>query len=524
MFKILLVDDEVDIREGLAHLIDWHSFGFTVAGQAANGRDGLELLQSSTFHLVITDISMPVLNGLELIKEMRRLNLQQSVLILSGYNDFAYLKEALLYRVENYLLKPVNENELAASLIQIREDICNEIESNLREKENMSILRSKLLNRLVTRSISKLEFLNKADFLQISLSAPAYRILVIELESATELYDKAGERIEHLKLFSAMNVCQEVLQRVTDGILFEDSYQHLVYIAKLKGDHLPWVELAENIKISLKTYVKEPASVIIGPEVHGLGNIPHSYNEALRMLEYKFYLGREATISPERLPNRKFANDIEFEKECQSLGEAVFQGDYGACLRITAHLFERFTMDGLASKAFVQNAAFELIMAALKQVKEANGDIRQILPEPERLYMDISSQSTLADIHSLLNERLLSIADYLTKLKTTRPIKIIKSVIEYIHANYNRDPTLKQAAEIHYMNPGYLGKLFKRETGTSFHDYLNNVRIEKAKQLLTTTNHFVYQVSEMVGYRDYNYFHRTFKKHAGVSPSDFART
>ncbi|WP_239619074.1 response regulator [Cohnella mopanensis] len=523
MLKVLVIDDELDIREGLAHIIDWTTYGFAIVAEAANGKEALAYLEKETIHLIVTDISMPVMNGLEFIKELRARGWQHNVIVLSAYNDFGYLKEALKYRVENYLLKPVDEDELVATLLQVKEDIHYEIAYNLQEKENLNILRSKVLNRLVTRNISHMEFMNKADFLQIDLAAASYRVILIELESATELFERSGERFDHLKLFSAMNICQELLDARMDGVLFEDSHQHLIFIAKFTTNSLmfSYEAIADEMKDALKRYAKQPASVIIGPEVHNVSDIHLSYYKALELLEYKFYLGREATINDQQVPTCNNDNQVALENRFRALEACIMADDAEGCLAITSELYDTFKLNAKIGKPFIQHATFELFMTALKQVKEANGDVTQILSRPEQLYSNIQAQQTIDDMREYLDNNIHSIMQYLILLKKGRPVKVIKSVIEYIQTNFNQEITLKQAAETVFINPGYLGKLFKKETGLSFHDYLNKVRIDKAKELLLTTNQFVYQVSERVGYKDYNYFHKTFKKYVGTTPSDF---
>ena len=524
MFKVLIVDDEEDIRGGLAAIVDWAEHGFQVAAEAANGREALEALEREPFHFVITDISMPVLGGLDLIRTMRERRMQQPVVILSGYNDFDYLKEALKYRVDNYLLKPLDEEELRSTLNQVRDELRHAFEYNMREKENIGILRGKILNRLVTNHITKLEFMQKAEFLQIDLNAPAYRVLVIELENATKRYDRTGERFDHLKLYSAMNICEEVLRAHADGILFEDALQRLVYIEKLSpsGDGVSYREVAATLKEALKKYIREPASVIVGPKAHGLADIHRSYERGLQLLEYKFYLGREATITEADLPSADLPTELQVDAFAERMAQAIQAGDAAACRDITTELYERLKAGASAGgTSFVHQTTFELLKSALQVLKDAGGHVRTIVPYPERLYDEILSKRTIDETRSFLNGTLDEILGCLSALKRERPAKVVVSVLDYMKAHYNEELTLKQVAELHYMSTGYLGKLFKKETGCSFHDYLNRIRIDKAKELLKNTNHFAYQVSGMVGYKDYNYFHKTFKKYAGVPPSEY---
>jgi two-component system response regulator YesN len=523
MFSVMLVDDERDIRIGLASIIDWQSLGFTIVAEATNGREALDVIAREAIHVVITDISMPVLNGLEFIRVLRQNQNNQRVIILSAYNDFEYLKEALKYRVENYLMKPIDEDELKSTLLQVKEDLLYDIELHLREKENLTILRSKILNRLVTNSISKIEFINKADFLKIELTANAYRILLIELESITKLLDRTGERYDSLQLFSAMNVCEEILRQYTDGVIFEDAFQHIIFIEKINRQHplISYEQIADEIKVKCKKYIKEPASVIIGPEVKTLYSIHASYQETLRLLEYKFYLGREATIHEHNVPRSDSIQDIEMDAKIESLKLAISSRDEASCLRITRELCDDFKKISSIHRSLIHQKTFELLLYGFRLVTEANGDIHQLLQKPDQFYMEIVAKKTIDDIHDFLQEHLSKTLSYMTKLKEQRPAKVILSVLDFMKEHYKEEITLKQVAEMNYINPGYLGKLFKKETQSSFHEYLNKIRIEQAKILLQSTHYFVYQVSEMVGYKDYNYFQKTFKKIVGTTPSEY---
>jgi two-component system, response regulator YesN len=506
MLKTLIVDDEKIIREGLKAFIDWEGIGYNVAGEAANGQEALDLINKIDVQLVIVDINMPIMNGLEFIKRLRQNSPHIKVIILTGYSDFEFLQEALKYRVENYLLKPIDENELMNSLLFLKEEILSEIEEQQYQKESLIILRDKVLNRLVTQSISVTEFIEKANFLNITLTGNTFTVILIELDDVNQLT-------------KARDICTQIMNQEQKGVLFEDMHQRVVYMT---GESIErdLYEAAKKVQEALKEAIDEEAVITISSQVQRLSLLYQAYNEAVELLEFQFFMGRNTIIFKKAIPSSDLTSNIELKSQLTEFLKSIRAHDSNEALQIIHSLFQTLKEKKQLNKTAVQNIAFDLIINAVNLVKEANGNIDSLFGHSTNMYHEILTKQTIDELITYLCSTTEKIIDYLTTLKNERPVKVIDTIIEHIETNYEKDLTLKQLANMVYMNPSYLGKLFKKETGYNYNDFLNKTRVEKAKDLILNSSYLLYEICEMVGYKEYNYFYKTFKKHIGVSPSD----
>ncbi|KTD85260.1 response regulator [Paenibacillus etheri] len=520
MLKVLIVDDEEIIREGLKRIVDWTSLGYTVAGEASSGLEALNLLQHEYFHVMVTDITMPRMDGLELIRRIRQKQISIKIIILSGYNDFRFVKEAMKFSVEDYLLKPVEETELTYNLHSLKETINSELETNHLEKENMYILTNKLMNRIATRTLSLIDFKNRADFLELKLPEAPFYVGAIELDSMNNYYSETLDADVRLNVYACKNIVEELLRNYgLTCILFEDENHRIIYLCGETNFSPHPRELAENIRCSIVQYAKEPVTISISAAVHSFSALHEAYFEAVRLLEYTFFMGKSTVITKELLPSLDQApNQIKYDRSAYA--KAIRNGNSTELTILVRKIFGEVALTCHHSKVYVQTISLELLIQAFDIVKEANGDLSALFDGTESMYRQLLSIKSMEGTFEHLIEILNAVISYLTRLRSSRPNKIIEHILAYIEQYYSHDLKLIELGELFYINPSYLGKLFKKETNISFKDFLNQVRVTKAMEMLIESTEKVYLISEAVGYRDYNYFCRIFKKHFGVIPSD----
>ena len=396
MYRVLLVDDEPIICKGLRDTIEWDSLGLEISGQAHNGADALAQIQTNQPHIMITDIRMPVMDGIALIKAIRELGLNIHIIILSGYSDYAFLKEAIRLGVDSYLLKPIDNDELVSNLNDLVNNIEKEILRSTQLHQGMEILRSNTLNRLVTHAIGQSEFEEKAAFLDISLTAQHYLCAICMAEDKSNDLSGCGDTQAAQEILHA---CAEQIKRT--GIVFMDAKNRVVlFLYGSQEDQL--TDAADRLLLHICQHINRttgtPLSTSVGPIVHSIEDVWKSYAAA-----------------EERLEGDKK------EAECE-------------------------LMEGKWSIA-------------------------------------------------------------------------VEKAVLYTAAHYQEALSLKQVAHICGVNTSYLGQIFKKATGDSFTNYVNRYRIEKAKQLLSTSNLKVYEVAEKVGFTDYHYFLKIYKKIAGNLPT-----
>ncbi|MEJ6950276.1 response regulator transcription factor [Natronospora cellulosivora (SeqCode)] len=352
MYKVMIVDDEPNIRRGLPYLIDWEECNFRIVSVAKNGRDAIEKLSLTYPDIIITDITMPGMSGLDLIKHVRgSLNdKNMGFIILSGYNDFEYAKEAIKYNVQSYLLKPIDEKELLKILSQLKH--------------------------------------------------------------------------------------------------------------KLSGG------------------------------------------------SYEFFYNR---------PVKKFDDDFSELKEFNSLVNHIEANDHKkieATLRDIFDYFNKVMLHPNIIKIHLDNFFINIS----KIINLMGGDITSLMQKLNILEIDFA-KSNLIKLRSILEEFSLNSTLYIAELKSNSGI--INKVKQYIKRNYYKNIKLKDIAEDFYINPAYLGRLFKKETGFTYCDYLNKIRLQYAKQLLERTDLHIYQIADKVGYKNSDYFIIKFKECENCTPLEY---
>ena len=397
MYRVLIVDDEAIICKGLRSTIAWNSLGLEVCGEARNGNDALAMIQSMQPNILITDIRMPGMDGITLIKTIRERNIPIKIIILSGFSDYAFLKEAIRMGVDGYLLKPIDIDELISNLKDLVNTIENELLRSSQTYQGLELLRANTLNRLVANNISPREFQEKASFLEIPLEGERYLCAVCAIHrghGGAPVYDEPSVK-------SVLQIISGALAR-QNGIVFLD------------GNHRAVVLLCGGSEDALRRAIAEVTETVTA----------------------------------------QTRNRFDLQLAC---GRGIVVSDIAEIWKSYASAAERFRHQA-------EN------------------------PDPDS---PDGKGSTVVD-----------------------------RALSYIAEHYRETLSIKQLAGILDINPSYLGQVFKKSTGESFTNYVNQYRIGKAKDLLMSTNQKVYEVAQDVGFTDYHYFLVIFKKITGINPTD----
>jgi len=472
MLKVLIIDDEPFVREGLMDLIDWKGLGFVICGSGYNGLDGLDKIMKYQPDIVLVDIRMPGLSGIEVIRLAKEQGVNCQFIILSGYSEFQYAKESISLGVHAYLLKPIDEDELIKTVEQVRHKL-----HQISQYEQFQLEQD--LRKILSGDIHGLNPIYEAH---------AYQLAVLwrqEQENAFELYLKQlPEQVEIIKEKSEFviifkNVNHDSVKRIISNLAYRFNIQ---------------VALSEN-QLSLK-------------------EVAEAFKKVKSILEHGFcfedisVLTKE-TISSERVEfpefnqlyvGIQFDNGVEKEQAIQRL-KSYYRGRDYAPERIKGDLSN-------------------LQLLLLERFKHEYQDLQ--IPPKEQVLNQVYGQETLQGILEYLLNEWNQISQNIQEIFGLKD-QIIQQIEHYVQQYYAKDLTLKVVGDIFNYNPTYLGKKFKLQIGVSFPKYVDQVRIEKSKQLLTEENIKVYEVSEKVGYCNIDYFYRKFKKHVGKSPKEYQK-
>ncbi|WP_233516807.1 response regulator transcription factor [Paenibacillus curdlanolyticus] len=509
---MLIVDDEPAIREGMTTLIEWESYGFEVCGTAANGRDALEKASILKPDLMLVDIRMPGMTGLELIERLREKDGQCHILILSGYSDFDYARQAIGYRVDGYMLKPVDEGELCENLERIRDSLITEKERQRRQEADMAWRSEQIMKSVVTGTIGEPldEALWHSIAERLNVDWDGFQVALAEPD-----IDEDGDpgRIGLLK-----RKWSRELKVNNEGFVFGIEPYVGVLLRHEEGTGI-------DRKLPIQPDDGDGFTVFIsvGEAAASFQQIHHSYETALEGLKRRFVLGSGIAYAADG--SRQFdlkhqdnggLQKLSLEEHADQLFYALDIGSKDSAER-TVMAVAQSMKDARLDEEAVKSYFAQMMSAAFGKLALANPKTYTSVQAFAPAISDIFRQKSLSALVAYLNRTMEETVRYAAERS---PETIVKQMEEFIRRNYSENLKLETMAELFNYNSGYLGKLFKTHTGDYFNTYLDKVRIENAKELLAQGLK-VHQAAEKVGYASVDYFHTKFKKYEGASPSTF---
>lgn len=530
--RLLVADDELIIREGIRSGIEWHRLGISLIGAAANGRAALELLQREPADILLTDINMPVMDGIELCRQARRLYPNLKIIVLSGYEEFEFAKQALEVSAMKYILKPFTREELEETLVDAASDIRRhmDMESDrelamARLQESLPLLVENVLNRLVEGRIEPAEAVFKLQQLDIVLGNGLFVVLIVEQDQQTSGEEQSMRSGSGLMTVMMKDVLREALGDRHPGVVFSGLSDHAVCILRLERQELyeDVLDLAEALKSRLMQMLQVTVSIGVGGFKQGTAGIRESYREALESLQYRFLIGRGAVIPIEQI-NLGGGGDY-FSIPDGYADRLVLAVRYGNTQGIRGEVDA--LMDYMKSHAGARTvelklAVKELVSLVLRQLVQSGNRLREHMGGDFDPYRLIDGYPTMEDMQRGLSGLLLDISSYIHDKRSNRLRIAIRQAVQFINSHYHLEElSINMLSEELKMNTSYFSRLFKQETGATFTEYLTRVRIDKAKELLRTTTKRISEITYEVGLKDPYYFSTVFKKYNGVNPTEY---
>ncbi len=512
MLKVLVVDDEAIIREGLKTIINWAEYGFEICGTAANGREGLKMVSEHRPDLAIIDIKMPVMDGIKMVEQLKAQRNKCRVIVLTAYSDFSYAQKFIELGADSYILKPVEQEDLIKLLQRIKRQIESEYEARLGIDASLLLSKDKILEGFVARTIDEDMIGQYIKRYNLDFPWQSYRV---------GLVDAGREYTLDMKLKRCIRGrIEETVTENSYGYVFEiDGYTGILF-RELCELSLPHVlkSLQEKVNQQCRIVV----SISVGRSVNTLDLLLNSYSEAYRLLEQKFLYGQKQIIigngesDTQRNISHEAINEIYIEKLAGNLQDAIFANNTFLINSLLEEMKDSFLCAKTEEETIKINYT-GLYLMIVNHLKAADETVKKYTNDSREVLEEIGSKTSLQELHGYLKYKLLTLSE---KLACTCSEGGMKRILDYIDKNYAGEIKLESLAAMFNYNCNYLGKLFKSKTGMYFNTYLDHVRIEKAKQFLAQ-GHKVYQVVDKVGICDIDYFYRKFKKYTGVSPSAF---
>ena len=533
LYRIMLVDDEEEVRKAMIRNMNWERLGFTVAGDAENGEDALEKLEQLEPDVVMTDIRMPYMDGLTLIARIRERYPFIKILIFSGYDDFEYAKQAIKFNVTEYILKPVNGEELAEILKRVRLNLDEEIKqrrniSSLQESYmgSLPILKELFLNDLVQRTTDVSGVVSKLREYGIDiLDARKWLAAVIHIEHTEQAENRVLSQHQELIPISVRSLVEDHLKFYCRFAVF-NSTEGITLIAAVDQDNTETglVNLLNDICKESRRLLEVMITIGVGCSCDTLQEIGRSYQTAVDALGYRAIVGGGRTLcihDVEPISRGKLQLDAKGEAE---LTAAVKFGPREQIENILRELTARME-DAKVHAGQYQVYMLTIVSCLVRLMQQYDLNMEEMFDSEER-YIDIMRgicrRETFADelipVACRMNEVLNRERDNTTK-------KVILEAKAYIQENY-ADPELSvdMLCRHLHMSPAYFSTVFKKETGQTYINYLTEVRLRKAEELLKNTDDKTYKIAQKVGYQEQNYFSYVFKKRFGISPTKYRGT
>ena len=542
LYRIILVDDEEEVRQSIIRKINWTEAGFKVVGDAENGEDALEKVEALEPDLILTDIRMPYMDGLTLAERVRQKYPSIKIVIFSGYDDFEYAKQAIKLNVTEYILKPVNVEELTAILKRIKANLDEEIEQKrnvnlLRENyiKSLPILREQFLNELVSYPMPETEVEDKLREYAIPLSgAKKWVAAAIDIEPE-EIRDGVLlplHKEKDLIPISVMQLVEEKLKnycRCALATSARTAESEIAVIAAIdeENSQTGLIDVLGDVCKETRKILEVPITIGIGHGCQKLSDISSSYKAAVDALGYKAIVGSGSTI---------YINDVEpvssgkLQFDGKDEAELISAIKFGPREKIEAAVQTIIDKMSDAKVHFRQCQAYMLSVSSsiVQMIQQYDLDMEQLLEEGserEDTFAIIPRMQKREDFSQWLLSASLRMNQVMNQERDNTMKQVIQKAKQYIMDNY-QDPELsveKICRHLH-MSPAYFSTMFKKETGQAYIAYLTEVRLDKAVELLGKTDDKTYIIAAKVGYQEQNYFSYVFKKRFGISHTKFRGT
>lgn len=526
MLRVLLVDDEPFIIQGLKALIDWKAEGFEIVKTCMNGQEAYDYLKENKVDLIIADIQMPIMTGLELLKRIKEEHISDAFfVVLTGYKDFSYAQTAIEYEAMNYLLKPVEK----AELINILRKINNISVSNAKEEQSRKEMEAAYLARNIMALLFGKHDRQNVEYVKnhMQIEGGVYYVVIEFVDEfiMSEDVDETEMRQTQRHLYRA---CQDYLKEDQGHCIFDVSRDEKSYdIGLLYCEYMGAKREADihgflnDLKDYLETAVDMRLRMFVGKKVDEINSISKSYTSACTLKSLEAFRSKKDIYFYESEVSVNNTGVVLCKNSLDDLISSIESKDIDKIDGCVMALFEEFKKSGLSSQTVNLNVNY-LLFQLIHLASELDSEIDQ-----EEILRFIGEHSvedgTMRGDKEHLSLFAREYSMYLDQLRQNVSGGILLDIEKEVRENYKENITLKDLGQKYFVNSSYLGQIFQKKYGLSFKDYLTNYRINESTKLLLNTDMKIVQVAEEVGYKDSDYFVRKFIEINGCTPTKWRK-
>lgn len=536
MIKVFLVEDEFTVRERMKKNVEWEEYGFELVGEAGDGEMAYPMILETQPDIIITDIKMPFMDGLELSSLVKEAMPDIKIIILSGYDEFEYAKRAISIGITDYLLKPISAKKLIESMNKVKCVIKEErkkaesLKAYLaNEKENKNGARKKFFNELVTCKQGMAELIERANALDIKLMASGYNILLLKIlfqEATLGYYDEVqGKLTEALRRWCEDEQSYILFNRETEG--------WAILLKQNRGEcNKNEEEAVKDIQEIMKEYATLSYCIGVGERVYRVSEIATAFDKANKALSYRYLLRDREVIYYSQL--EAYSTTIEREEisithldvskfDEKTINDFLRTGIKGQVAEFAKNYLKSMG-PGTDSFLFRQYIMMDIYLNVVSFVEQLGYEKSYIVEKCGDIHQIKDVLQTIEKSEVYLENLLMTALSLRDEISGKRYGNLLEEAKIYIELNYNQESiSLNSVAEHVNISPSHFSAIFSQEIGQTFISYLTDIRMKKAKELLRCSSMKTLEVGFSVGYRDPHYFSYLFKKTQNCTPKEYRK-
>ena len=533
MFKLMLVDDETLEREGLRDFIPWKELGVEVVGEASGGPQALEMATRLRPEIIITDIKMPDMSGLELASRLKPAMPLLKVIFVSGYQDFEYAKNAISLDAYGYVLKPVDDDELM-NVVKKAVDSIIEERNSIQEKEalrgqiaeSLPLLQQQFLRDVIfhINCRKEAELWERSSYLKLPFDTGVFCVAVVSIDDYKKYDDKFTQEDKEILNRYVLNMIggNSIPGMVSMALQIKEALYAV--IMNMKTDNIDGIDsFFRKFIDTLNDVYGMTATVGISETVINYSGIWTLYDQAMMAIKHKWYLGKGQIIFSSDLEDDVILKNAspELPDMENDIVQITLSGDIEGVNAAIREYFDGIPFDKKNSPGYVKNISLNLVAAIERALIERGENLNDILKENFRGFEDLLCLETITDVIMWVEKIFADVATYIREQHNDRNSLIVNKITKIINERYGQDITVDDISREIYLSPNYIRSIFKNKTGRTILDYLVYIRMKKASEMMNDASLHIYDVAKKVGYNSVSYFCQVFKQYYGVTPKEY---
>lgn len=520
MLRIMIVDDMPVFREFLRSAIDWKAYGFEVCCEAKNGKEAMVLAKEYDPDIVLSDITMPYVDGLELAETLNKSHPETAVVLITGNSEFEYARKAVKLGVADYIVKPFEKEELILTLLSLQDNINRALEEQEEKERLLSVQRDDVLRQLIYNKNPQLKIENlNLEGMDIAClnTYDGYYVASIELDGDLT-NPNTSEDIMNWK-GHLVNIIKSSIEIEGQVLVFTDYESRIIQILCVDNPSGIDFEDFQDMIALMKERIGYDISIGVGSYQTNISGLRTSYVEAIGALNYRHEVGKNKVIHFKKTSNESKSFGFYSAEVNEKLLDALSQGSKEHTQDLLESVFVEADKKAY-SKMYRYMVNMGLLSLLMSYIVKSGKNVSDIFPkgfDPNRaIGMDLSTK----DQNTFVKDVYRTVMEYIQTHKVSRASQIASQAKAYIDSNYNHaDLSISDLSKALLVNQTYLRKMFKSEMHMTVSDYITKARMDASKKLISSKDYKLAFVAEAVGYSDPGYFSKCFKKYYGISPS-----